>query len=125
MNELRINEAPDSYLNTFSIYSKDKIVLYSFGILNITEDEEEFEDTKVVIKICISKKTRQHNDQKKKYKRAGTVNPSGAPAFTTDFSGVRVTRSLVLCVCFVDRCLSFCTFSFGHCVVWSSLIYRF
>jgi hypothetical protein len=23
-------------------------------------------------------------------------------------SGVRVTRSLVLCVCFVDRCLSFC-----------------
>ena len=25
------------------------------------------------------------------------------------FSGVRVTRSLVLCVCFVDRCLAFCT----------------
>jgi len=36
------------------------------------------------------------------------------------FSGVRVTRSLVLCVSFVDRCLSFCTFSFGHCVVCSS-----
>jgi hypothetical protein len=33
----------------------------------------------------------------------GTVNPSGAPAFTPAFSGVRVTRSLVLCVCFVDR----------------------
>jgi len=32
------------------------------------------------------------------------------------FSGVRVTRSLVLYVCFVDRCLSFCTFSFIHCV---------
>jgi hypothetical protein len=30
------------------------------------------------------------------------------------FSGVRVTRSLVLYVCFVDRCLSFCTFSFGQ-----------
>jgi len=28
------------------------------------------------------------------------------------FSGVRVTRSLVLYVCFVDRCLSFCTFFF-------------
>ena len=27
------------------------------------------------------------------------------------FSGVRVNRSLVLYVCFVDRCLSFCTFS--------------
>ena len=26
------------------------------------------------------------------------------------FSEVRVTRFLVLCVCFVDRCLSFCTF---------------
>ena len=37
------------------------------------------------------------------------------------FSGVHVTRSLVLCVCFVDRCLSFCPFSFGHCVVCSSI----
>ena len=34
---------------------------------------------------------------------------------------VGVTRSLVLCVCFVDRCLSFCTFCFGHCVVCSSI----
>ena len=40
------------------------------------------------------------------------------------FSGVRVTRSLVLYVCFVDRCLSLCTVSFGHCVVCSSSIYR-
>jgi hypothetical protein len=39
------------------------------------------------------------------------------------FSGVHVTRSLVLCVCFVDHCLSFCPFSFGHCVVCSSSIY--
>jgi hypothetical protein len=31
------------------------------------------------------------------------------------------TRSLVLCVCFVDRSLSFCVFSFGHCVVCSSI----
>jgi hypothetical protein len=28
------------------------------------------------------------------------------------FSGVLVTRYLVLCVCFVDRCLSFCSFFF-------------
>jgi hypothetical protein len=41
------------------------------------------------------------------------------------FSEVRVTQSLVLCVCFVDRCLFFCTFSFGHCVVCSSSFYRF
>ena len=40
------------------------------------------------------------------------------------FSGVLVTRSLVLCVCFVDGCLSFCVFSFGHCIVCPS-IYRF
>ena len=40
------------------------------------------------------------------------------------FNWVRVTRSLVLCVCFVDR-LSFCTFSFGHCVVCSSSMYGF
>ena len=41
------------------------------------------------------------------------------------FSGVRVTRSLVLCVCFVDRYLSICTFSFGRCVICSSSIYIF
>ena len=30
----------------------------------------------------------------------------------------------VLYVCFEDLCLSFCSFSFGHCVVCSSSIYR-
>ena len=35
-------------------------------------EEEEVEDTKVVIRIRISKKNRQHNGQKKKYK--GTNN---------------------------------------------------
>ena len=56
---------------------------------------------------------------------AGTTYPSGAPEFTPVFSGVRVTRFLILCVWFVDRCLSFCTFSSGHCVVCSSSIYGF
>ena len=39
------------------------------------------------------------------------------------FSGIRLTRSLVLyvLVCFVDCCLSSCTFSFGHYVVCSSI----
>jgi hypothetical protein len=37
------------------------------------------------------------------------------------FSGVRVTQSLVVYVCFLDRCLSFCTFYFGHCVACSSI----
>ena len=39
---------------------------------------------------------------------------------TPVYSGVRVTRSLALYVCFVGLWLSFCTFSFGHCVVCSS-----
>jgi hypothetical protein len=41
------------------------------------------------------------------------------------FSEVRVTRSLVLCVSFVDRYLSYCPFSFGHCVVCPSSSYGF
>ena len=41
------------------------------------------------------------------------------------FSGVRVTRSLVLCVCFVDRCSTFCLFYFGHCGVCPSCLCQF
>jgi hypothetical protein len=41
------------------------------------------------------------------------------------FSGVRINRSLDIYVWFVYRCLSFCIFSFGHCVVCSSSIYGF
>jgi hypothetical protein len=41
------------------------------------------------------------------------------------FSNFLVCCSLVLYVCFVDRCLSFCTFSFDHCVVCSSSMYGF
>jgi hypothetical protein len=43
---------------------------------------------------------------------AGTAHPSEASVFTPIFGEVRVTRSLVWYVCFVDRCLSFCPFSF-------------
>ena len=50
---------------------------------------------------------------------AGNVYPAGTPEFTPRFSGVRYTRSLVVYVCFVDRCLSFYSFSLGHCVVCS------
>ena len=34
---------------------------------------------------------------------------------------IHVTRPLVLYVCFVDCCVSFCTFSVGHCDVCSSI----
>jgi hypothetical protein len=36
----------------------------------------------------------------------GTSTFPEHPSSTSDFSGVRVTLSLVLCVCFVDRCLT-------------------
>ena len=43
------------------------------------------------------------------------------------FSGVCATRSLILCVCFVDRCLSFCppVFYFLFWSFYPSSIYRF
>jgi len=50
---------------------------------------------------------------------AGTAHPSGASEFNSGFSGVRVTHSLALCVCFVDRCLSFCPFSYP--TTWDAL----
>ena len=40
-------------------------------------------------------------------------------------SRVSVTLSLVLYVCFVDRCLSFCIFSFDHCFICSSSLCGF
>jgi hypothetical protein len=32
-----------------------------------------------------------------------------------------VLLDLLFCACYLDRCLAFCTFSFGHCVVCSSI----
>ena len=55
---------------------------------------------------------------------AGTAYPSGAPEFTPCFQWGSCLQ-FYLCVCFVDRCLSFCPFSFGHCVVCPSSIYGF
>ena len=74
--------------------------------------------------LVIGLGTRNKNNTTGATSRAGSTYPSGAPEFTLVFNGVCVTRSLVLCVCFVDRCLSFCTFSFGHCVICSSSIYE-
>jgi hypothetical protein len=92
---------------------------------------EEFEDTKGAIIIHISKKNRQHNGQKKKnrqhngQKKKNLFNLSPIISFHQKEINLMLTVifSLVLYVCFVDRCLSLCTFSFGHCVVCSSSIY--
>ena len=40
---------------------------------NVRKLSEEFEDTKGLIRICISKKNRQHNDQKKSTKGQTTI----------------------------------------------------
>jgi hypothetical protein len=72
---------------------------------------------------------------------AGTAYHSGHLSSPPVISGVRVTRSLVLYVCFVYRCLSFCTlsvllrytdsdcpfgifklFSLNCCLIWSFCI---
>jgi hypothetical protein len=46
----------------------------------------------------------------------GTVYPSGAlEHWSPVFSGFRVTVSLVLCVCFINRCMSFCIFLWPLC----------
>ena len=52
---------------------------------------------------------------------AGSTYPPGAPEFTPVFSGVHYTQSLVLYVCFVDRC-PFVLFSL---VIVLSVILRF
>jgi hypothetical protein len=56
-------------------------------------------------------KDSQHNVLTKKDEKKHNDLPehlSSPPAFSV----VRVTRSLVWCVCFVDRCLSLCTFGY-------------
>ena len=51
------------------IYSERKLQLLNLDCLSASGDlQEEFEETKGVIRIHISKKKRQHNGQKKKYK---------------------------------------------------------
>ena len=56
---------------------------------------------------------------------AGTANTSGEPEFTPGFYwGSCYSNFSYMCI-FADRCLSFCTFSFGHCVVCSSTKYGF
>ena len=61
-------------------------------------------------------------DKTPTYKLSSCVH-SPPPPPPPVFSGVCVTRSLVLCVCFADRWLSLCTFSFGH--VLSVLLLRY
>ena len=52
---------------------------------------------------------------------AGTAYSSEHLSSLTVFIRDSVIRSFVLCIMFVDRCLSCCPFSFSHCVVCPSI----
>jgi hypothetical protein len=64
------------------------------------------------------------NTKKKKRKKTNTKIQNTSTQKTKKMSNTDepVNRPLLLCVCFVDRYLSFYPFSVGHCVV---LILRF
>ena len=68
--------------------------------------------------ISVLAQTQVHMASKAFWK--GTAYLSRAPEFIPVFSGVRVTCSLVLYVCFVGHCLSFCTFLLA--IVFSVLL---
>jgi hypothetical protein len=55
--------------------------------------------------------------------RAVTAHSSGAHEFNSGFSGVRVARSLIVCVVLCRSLFVCCPFSFGHCFVCPSYIY--
>jgi hypothetical protein len=94
-------------------------ILYKFIVDNIKVREHRRGNHQLTIQRNWQRRT--HKTKKTKQLFTITEHPSSPPVF----SGVRVTRSLVLCACFVDCCLSFFPFSFGHCVVCSSSINGF
>ena len=55
--------------NTVVIHRMQQHVLHWLYEIGPFTLQEEFEDTNGVIRICISKKNRQHIGQKKKYKK--------------------------------------------------------
>ena len=55
--------------NVVCLGVKQQILILMFGLTQQGLEEEEFEDTKGVIRIRISKKNRQHNGQKKKVQK--------------------------------------------------------
>ena len=84
----------------------------------------------LLLDVCVSHKKDKIKEGTASIQKALTVHHSRAPRFTSAligagivtlsehlsssqvFSGVRVTRALVVCVCFVDSCLSFLSFFF-------------
>jgi hypothetical protein len=73
------------------------------------------------IKFMLSTSHETQDDDFNFVERQATIKLYGYPKKILK----NTTPFLVLYVCFVDRCLSFCTFSFGHSAVCSSSIYGF
>ena len=74
----------------------------------------------VKLKSSLRKFYDRHHDLVDRY--GISVSQMTTDMFQLSLSGVHFTRSLVLCVCFVDRCLSFCTF---RLVIALSVLLRF
>ena len=74
-----------------------KVVFFWFGSNIVGLLQKEFEDTKGVIRIRISKKNKQHNGQEKKYKRTNndlqhTHKTKDRVTRTPPKSGINLTR---------------------------------
>ena len=107
---------PFYYWNTFAIQNPIYVSSYSFKrLFNCSTYRTLFVSLSFLLIYMYSVVTRSYY-----VLNTESILPN---EFTSCFSGVRVTWSLVLCVCFVYRCLSFCPFSFGHCVICFSSIY--
>ena len=79
----------------------------------------------MLLQSCCSKSLEwfDYCDNIRVYQRNITLSENlRSPRFLVGFV---LLDLLVLCVCFVDRCLSICTSSFDHCIVCSSSIYGF
>ena len=99
-------------------------VTYNRSVVSSTNKTDHHDIAEILLKVVLNVINQEISRQ---FTKTGIQKcyPSAAPEFTLGFSRVRVAPSLVLYVCFVDHCLYFCTFSFGHCVVCSSSIYGF
>ena len=63
----------DRHIHISLINDKEHQCQIWFQNRGMVSEREEFEENKRVIRICMSKKNRQHNGQQKKYKRITTI----------------------------------------------------
>ena len=92
-------------------------------LVSATNKTDLHDITAILLKVTLN--TMNQNQTKRNGNKSyGNIQLQKHLSSPPAYCGVRVTRSLVLCVCFVDRCLPICTF-LCHWVVCSSSIYGF